>query len=399
MRSPRISRILALRCAVSVTMPACDPVNDTAGSPRSMIAMHSSAIEMRSPDVSSMSISRAAGCCDTSWARRSRSSVVLPIADTTTTTSSPARRVRDDVLGDGPDAVGIGNRGAAELLHDERHGRRRYQRDLPPALPCGFPASRRIRRRVQGHQTGAAAAEPHGPQRVRRSRRQAAPVLEVGPDVRAPPCPRSSFCSLFLVLRNSGDDDKSSSPTRPRPPRHGRRRRIDPSKTYVATVDTDQGSFQITLDPKVAPKTVNSFVFLANKGFYDGLPFHRIAKDFVIQGGDPNGDGSGGPGYKLPDEPPPNGYQKYSVAMANSGPGTSGSQFFIVTTDAGAQKLGGPPYLYSDLGKVTSGTETIDKINELGSTAADPHSRSPRRRSRSRRSPSPNPDPRRSRVS
>jgi cyclophilin family peptidyl-prolyl cis-trans isomerase len=181
----------------------------------------------------------------------------------------------------------------------------------------------------------------------------------------------------FLALRNSGGDDSSSdkaasTTSATRPPQT-----IDPSKTYVATVDTDQGSFQITLDPQVAPKTVNSFVSLARKGFYDGLPFHRIAKDFVIQGGDPKGDGTGGPGYKLPDEPPPNGYQKYSVAMANSGPGTSGSQFFIVTTDAGAQQLGGPPYLYSDLGKVTSGTETIDKINALGSTAADPSQQKP----------------------
>ncbi len=94
MRSPRISRILAWRCAVSVTMPACDPVNETAGSPQSMIAMQSNAIEIRSPDVSSMSISRAVGLLDTSLARRSRSSVVLPIAETTTTTSSPPRRVR-----------------------------------------------------------------------------------------------------------------------------------------------------------------------------------------------------------------------------------------------------------------------------------------------------------------
>ena len=93
-RSLRISRILALRWAVSVTIPAWEPVNDTAASPWSMMAMQSSAIEMRSPEVSSMSISRAVGSPETSWARRSRSSVVLPMAETTTTTSSPARRVR-----------------------------------------------------------------------------------------------------------------------------------------------------------------------------------------------------------------------------------------------------------------------------------------------------------------
>ncbi len=94
MRSARTSTILAFRCVVSVTMPACEPVNDTAGWPWSRIAMHSSDIEIRSPAVSSMSISRAAGTCETPCASCSRSSVVLPIADTTTTTSSPWRRVR-----------------------------------------------------------------------------------------------------------------------------------------------------------------------------------------------------------------------------------------------------------------------------------------------------------------
>src|SRR5262249_56038318 len=124
---------------------------------------------------------------------------------------------------------------------------------------------------------------------------------------------------LVIVLGGKkGDDntssanDKTSSTTLPakqtfsEPPPLT----VDPSKSYVATVDTNQGSFQMTLDPQVAPQTVNSFVYLAQQGFYDGLPFHRVVKDFVIQGGDPKGDGSGGPGYKLPDEPPPNGYQK-----------------------------------------------------------------------------------------
>jgi cyclophilin family peptidyl-prolyl cis-trans isomerase len=182
----------------------------------------------------------------------------------------------------------------------------------------------------------------------------------------------------ILALRNSGGDNKKSASDKTTsstvPPQT-----IDATKTYVATVDTDQGSFQITLDPQDAPKTVNSFVYLANKGFYDGLTFHRVAKDFVIQGGDPKGDGTGGPGYTLPDEPPANGYAKYSVAMANAGSGTTGSQFFIVTSDQAAQTLGtgGPPYKYSALGTVTSGTETIDKINALGSTASDPAQQKP----------------------
>jgi cyclophilin family peptidyl-prolyl cis-trans isomerase len=153
---------------------------------------------------------------------------------------------------------------------------------------------------------------------------------------------------------------------------------IDPTTTYTATVDTSCGSFTIQLDAATAPQTVNSFVFLSREGFYDGLPFHRVAKGFVVQGGDPKGDGSGGPGYTLPDEPPPNGYQVGSVAMANAGPNTNGSQFFIVTSEEGATNLGGPPYLYSGLGQVTDGIETVDKINRLGSNSQDPGSQAPK---------------------
>jgi cyclophilin family peptidyl-prolyl cis-trans isomerase len=141
---------------------------------------------------------------------------------------------------------------------------------------------------------------------------------------------------------------------------------IDPAKKYVATFDTTCGKFEVTLNPKDAPKTVNSFVFLAKQGFYDGLTFHRVAKDFVIQGGDPKGDGTGGPGYNLPTEPPANGYKKGSVAMANSGPDTTGSQFFVTLTDQGAQGLGAaPPYLYSALGDVTKGMDVVDKLGSL----------------------------------
>jgi len=137
---------------------------------------------------------------------------------------------------------------------------------------------------------------------------------------------------------------------------------IDTSKTYTAHVDTTCGSFDITLDAAVAPKTVNSFVFLARNHFYDGLSFHRLVKDFVIQGGDPKGDGTGGPGYQLPTEPPKNGYKAGSVAMANSGPNTTGSQFFVTVSANGAKTLGGPPYLYSDLGSVTKGMDVVQKL-------------------------------------
>jgi cyclophilin family peptidyl-prolyl cis-trans isomerase len=140
---------------------------------------------------------------------------------------------------------------------------------------------------------------------------------------------------------------------------------INATKTYTALMSTTCGDITITLDPKEAPKTVNSFVFLAKHHFYDGLTFHRVAKDFVVQGGDPKGTGSGGPGYNLPTEPPKNGYAAGSVAMANAGPNTTGSQFFLTWTDAGAKGLGGPPYLYSILGHVTKGLDVVQKLGSL----------------------------------
>lgn len=141
---------------------------------------------------------------------------------------------------------------------------------------------------------------------------------------------------------------------------------IDPAKTYTATMKTSCGSITIALDAKEAPKTVNSFVFLAQHHFYDGLKFHRVVKDFVVQGGDPKGDGTGGPGYNLPTEPPKAGYTAGSVAMANAGAGTTGSQFFLTWTASGAKNLGGPPYLYSILGHITKG---LDVVTTMGSLA------------------------------
>jgi cyclophilin family peptidyl-prolyl cis-trans isomerase len=199
------------------------------------------------------------------------------------------------------------------------------------------------------------------------------------------------FAVGVFLLVSSGDDSSEASPavkagcrdvdeaspkdlTYPSAPALA----LNTASTYTATVDTSCGSFTIQLDAASAPQTVNSFVFLSNEGFYDGLSFHRVARGFVVQGGDPQGDGSGGPGYTLPDEPPPNGYQVGSVAMANSGPNTSGSQFFIVTSDDGAAALDGPPYAYSALGQVTEGIETVEKINRLGSRAQDPGAQAPR---------------------
>ncbi len=144
---------------------------------------------------------------------------------------------------------------------------------------------------------------------------------------------------------------------------------IDPAKTYTAVMSTSCGDVTMTLDPKAAPQTVNSFVNLAQAGFYDGTLFHRIVTDFVDQGGDPTGTGSGGPGFTLPDEPPTDGYTAGSVAMANAGAGTTGSQFFLVVSDSGAQQLGtAPPYKYSALGTMdAAGLKVAQKINTFGS--------------------------------
>jgi peptidyl-prolyl cis-trans isomerase B (cyclophilin B) len=145
---------------------------------------------------------------------------------------------------------------------------------------------------------------------------------------------------------------------------------IDPAKQYTAVMSTSCGDITMTLDAATAPQTVNSFVTLARSGFYDNTQFHRIVTDFVDQGGDPTGTGSGGPGYELPDEPPADGYKAGSVAMANAGAGTTGSQFFLVVSDTGAQNLGTTaPYKYSALGTMdAAGLKVAQKINTFGSS-------------------------------
>jgi cyclophilin family peptidyl-prolyl cis-trans isomerase len=140
---------------------------------------------------------------------------------------------------------------------------------------------------------------------------------------------------------------------------------IDTAKTYKATVKTDSGSFVITLDAAHAPKTVNNFVFLAGKNFYNCVTFHRVVPNFMNQTGDPTGTGSGGPGYKFADELPAKATPQYpvgSVAMANSGPNTNGSQFFVVTGSEGASLAPN----YSLFGTVTSGLSVAQKINADG---------------------------------
>jgi peptidyl-prolyl cis-trans isomerase B (cyclophilin B) len=186
-------------------------------------------------------------------------------------------------------------------------------------------------------------------------------------------------CALLLAACGSSDKEKASSPTEtPAPsaetgcekvpaakPKNVKlpkpTAKLEKGKTYVARVLTNCGEFDITLDPAHSPRTGGSFKTLADKRFYDGLSFHRIVAGFVIQGGDPDGTGNGGPGYQIV-EPPPQDltYSKGVVAMAKAETdpaGTSESQFFVVT----GEDAGLPPD-YALLGKVTKGQDVVDKI-------------------------------------
>ncbi|MFM8836746.1 MAG: peptidylprolyl isomerase [Actinomycetota bacterium] len=143
---------------------------------------------------------------------------------------------------------------------------------------------------------------------------------------------------------------------------------IDPSKRYSATMETSLGTMVISLDAAAAPLTVNNFVFLAAHHYYDGVIFHRIIKGFMCQGGDPEGSGRGGPGYKFGDElPKPGKYQIGSVAMANAGPNTNGSQFFIVSGPSGVSL----PPLYSLFGQVVKGLEVVEKMQSVATRPGD----------------------------
>jgi len=143
---------------------------------------------------------------------------------------------------------------------------------------------------------------------------------------------------------------------------------IDPAKRYTAEMDTSMGTMTIALDAASAPKTVNNFVFLARQGFYDGVIFHRIIQGFMCQGGDPDGTGRGGPGYKFEDElPKPGRYEVGSIAMANAGPNTNGSQFFIVSGPSGVRL---PPQ-YSLFGKVVKGLEVLDEMEKVQTGPGD----------------------------
>ncbi|MCJ7438908.1 MAG: peptidylprolyl isomerase [Acidimicrobiia bacterium] len=139
----------------------------------------------------------------------------------------------------------------------------------------------------------------------------------------------------------------------------------DESKLYRTTITTNRGTIVMDLDPQLAPSTVNNFVGLARQGYYDGLTFHRVVPDFVVQGGCPQGSGTGGPGYKFADEPVQGEYVVGAVAMANSGPNTNGSQFFICIDDC-TRKLSKD---YNLFGFVTEGVE-IAQATAVGDVMA-----------------------------
>lgn len=143
---------------------------------------------------------------------------------------------------------------------------------------------------------------------------------------------------------------------------------IDQNKQYTATIKTNYGEIVLELFPKDAPVTVNNFVFLARQGFYNGVKFHRVVKGFVIQGGDPTGTGTSGPGYRFADEKITRDYVAGTLAMANAGANTNGSQFFITLGDL----RGSLEKKYTIFGQVTGGSDVVQKIGDVPVQGSSP---------------------------
>ena len=175
--------------------------------------------------------------------------------------------------------------------------------------------------------------------------------------------PKDSVAKMLKDTNSNVNNSASQGNTKMNAPEM----QIDINKKYQAKFSTNYGDFTITLYAKETPITVNNFVTLARNKFYDGLIFHRVIADFMIQGGDPKGNGTGGPGYSFQDETSPKKLVKGSLAMANAGPNTNGSQFFIVTASE-------TPWLdgrHTNFGEVTSGLDVVEKIGQVETGAND----------------------------
>jgi len=185
---------------------------------------------------------------------------------------------------------------------------------------------------------------------------------------RQPPEDPEAAKKLSVSVRGSGSESsegQSQNPSENKDKNNSKEppaMQIDTNKNYQAVLKTAEGDITVDLDVKKTPKTSNNFVSLSREGFYNGTIFHRVIKDFMIQGGDPQGDGTGGPGYKFEDENLEGKYVRGAVAMANSGPNTNGSQFFIIHKDYDL------PNNYVIFGQVSGGMETVDKIAEAETT-------------------------------
>ena len=202
---------------------------------------------------------------------------------------------------------------------------------------------------------------------------------EQGATKKAPPTATAPGAKTSTTEVVTGECKKAREPE-PRPQAKASKPKgtLDPAKSTTAVVLTTCGEFTIELNVSQSPTTASSFASLARQGFYDGLAFHRISAGFVIQGGDPLGDGQGGPGYKVVEAPPSDTkYPRGTVAMAkteNEEPGTSGSQFFVVTAEDASAPPFSLPADYAVVGKVTKG---LDVIQRIGSLQADPQTEKP----------------------
>lgn len=178
--------------------------------------------------------------------------------------------------------------------------------------------------------------------------------------------------AVVIILLSQGDEEAAPAVVTKQGNLDPPGQVLEPGQPASVVMETSEGTFRIVLDTERAPKTANSFAYLTEQGFYDGLGFHRIVPRFVIQGGDPLGDGSGDPGFKTVEEPPSDlKYDLGMVAMAKSGtekPGTSGSQFFVVT-GSGGESL--PPE-YALVGRIGEGLDVVEKIGRLGGPDEQP---------------------------